>query len=62
MTAVAHAVPANSKAAAMLGSNQAVLCLLFHMRLNAAAAAMLNTGRTGSKKRTYKTQDIQPLL
>lgn len=62
MTAVANAVPANSRAAAALGSNQAVLCLLFHIRLNAAAAAMLYTGRTGSKKRTYKPQDTQPLL
>lgn len=62
MTAVAHAVPANSRATATLGNSQAVLCLFFQIRLIAAAAAMLNTGRTGSKKRTYKLQHIQPLL
>ena len=54
MTAAAHALPANSRPAAQLSSNQADLCLFLQIWLNAAAAAMLNTGRTGSKKRTYK--------
>lgn len=61
MTAAAHVVPAKSRAAIMLGSNQAGLHLLFQMRLKAAAAAMLNTGKTGSKKRTCKPQSTQAL-